>query len=240
MSSTTATRKGLSRILFVPDDLLTGEVRESFLDRASFLVRTANDADAALAMAEIWRPSLVVFRSDLDGVRASDFCQRLRNARLPKTPKLMMVTEQFGSGHEDAAGAACDCHLISPVNNEQLLITIAALLEVQRRRSPRAALETLVQAQGFLTVEGKSEPTLGNCVNVSEDGMLLECNRQLPLNTEGSVQFFLPGSSERLLLRGTVRLAIDEIRLHYAIEWQNIAPSQRSSIKRYVEECGGE
>ena len=40
-----------SRVLFVPENLVTGELRESFLDRASFLVRTAQDADIALSMA---------------------------------------------------------------------------------------------------------------------------------------------------------------------------------------------
>lgn len=222
-------------MLFVPDDLLTGELKESFLDRESFLVRTASDADTALAMADVWRPSLVVLRSDLAGIRVSDFCNRLRVARNATAPKLVMLTEQLGNAIDDAVDAAADCHLICPVDTEQLLHTIAALLEVAQRRSPRAALDTLVQTQGFPNAEGERDATLGNCLNVSEDGMLLECTRQLQIDTEGSLQFFLPGAAQRLQLRGVVRLAVDEIRQHYAIEWRDIAAAERSLIKRYVQ-----
>jgi CheY-like chemotaxis protein len=229
-----STPRGLSRVLFVPDDLLTGELRESFLDRESFLVRTASDADTALAMAEVWRPSLVVFRSDLEGVRISDFCARLRNAR-SAPPKLVMLTEQVGDALNDAVDASSDCHLISPVDNAQLLATIATLLEVAQRQRPRATLETLVHADGFASVQDGDGPTMGNSLDVSEDGMLIECNRQLPIDAEGSLHFFIPGASQRLLLRGVVRMAVDEIRQHYVIEWRDMAAGERALIRRYVE-----
>ncbi|HEX7478082.1 MAG TPA: PilZ domain-containing protein [Polyangiales bacterium] len=232
------TARGLARVLFVPHDLLSGELRESFLDRESFLVRTAVDADTALAMAEVWRPSLVVFRSELDGIRVSDFCLRMRAARSAAAPKLVMLTEQVTGSMDDVVEAGSDCHLISPVDNTQLLDTIAALLEVAQRRSPRAALDTLVHARGFAETDSSSGATLANCLNVSEDGMLLECNHQLQLNSEGCLQFFLPGAAQRLQLRAVVRLAVDEIRQHYAIEWRDIAATDRKLIRRYVEGAG--
>jgi DNA-binding response OmpR family regulator len=226
---------GPARVLFVPDDLLTGELRDSFLDRTGIQARTADGPATALAMAELWRPSVVVFRSDLSGVRVSEFCERMRAAELDRPAKLVMLTEHFGD-IDDALDASCDSHLISPVETHQLLDTIATLLDVAQRRTPRALLETLVQTKGFSDLEGANDPTLGNSINVSEDGMLLESNRQLKLHTEGQLQFFLPSAGARLSLKGVVQLAVDEVRLHYAIQFKDVAPADRNLLRRFVEQ----
>lgn len=229
---------GLSRVLFVPDTLVTGELRESFLDRASFLVRTAPDAEAALSMAPVWQPSLVVFRAELDGkLRIADFCARLRAVSPNHPPKLVMLTETCGDTTDDVLEAGCDCHLISPVDTAQLLTTIGALLDVSQRRSPRVVLDTLVQTIGFDEPDAPSDPTLATTINVSEEGMLIESNRQLPLRSHGSLQFFLPGGSARLDLKGEVQLAVDEVRLHYAIVFTDIKPEERALLRDYVTEC---
>jgi hypothetical protein len=72
-------------------------------------------------------------------------------------------------------------------------------------------------------------------VNLSEDGMLLEANRQLGIGARGRLLFFLPGQAERLAIEARVRAAVDELRLLYVVEFIDLAPQHRTLIRRYVE-----
>lgn len=227
--------RGQTRILIVPDDLLTWELRESFLDRRTFVVRTARDADEALSISEAWQPTLVFFRSDLEGMPVTSFCARLRSAVGDAATKLLMFTDQIGASLDDAVEAASDAHLISPIEPEQLLDTVAQLTTAPRRRSRRVPIDVLVETDGFLD----SPAALANSLNVSEDGMLIEASEHLPIDAQGVLRFFLPGSPKRLVIKAAVKVAVDEIRLHYALEFVDLSPGSRALIRQYISQTGG-
>lgn len=224
-----------TRILIVPDDLLTWEVRESYLDRNTFVVRTAHHADEALAISKVWNPALVFFRSELEGMPVTRFCAELRAAAGDNPIKLLMFTDQVGAPLDDAVEAAPDAHLISPIEPDQLLDTIASLMTVPRRRSPRASIDVLVETDAF----PGADSGLANSINVSEDGMLIEANGHLPINEPGVLRFFLPGSPKRMTIKAVVRVSVDEIRLHYALEFIDLAPGHRALIRQYISQAGG-
>jgi DNA-binding response OmpR family regulator len=227
-------------LLLVPDDVLTGEMRESFLDRGSFTVRMASTAREALDMAGLWRPSLVLFKSDLGDISMPEFCRELR-ARCENTEtKLLMLTDQIGADLQHTDRADYDAHLISPVEPRQLLHTIATLLDVRQRRAPRASLEVLVRTEGFLESVSAEDDSLATSVNVSENGMLLEAKLLLKVGSRGRLYFYLPGSTERVSVSGVVRTVMDEVRLHYAVEFLDLAEHQREMVRQYVrEQLGG-
>jgi DNA-binding response OmpR family regulator len=219
------------RILIVPDGLLGAELGESFLDRQSLSVRTAKDTTQGLSMAELWRPHLIVFRSN-----PREDAERfgvLKSIAGEPAPKLIMVTDRL-QGTEAPADAACDAHLVSPLDVDQLLSTIAELIDLPRRRCERVPIDVLVHTEGFASGT-EPDATLSSALAVSEEGMLLEASRQLSLGERGQVQFFLPGSAERLTLEGCVRVAVDEIRLIYVLEFVDLAPQHRAQIRRYVD-----
>lgn len=222
-------------MLIVPNDLLAHELGGTFLDRQALRVRAAQDAAEALSINAAWLPDLIVARSRLGGESASRFCQAVREARTQKPPRLLLVTDSVGERTGELADAPCDAHLISPLELEHLLSTIAELLELQQRRCPRAALEALVHTEGFASDGAALDVGLGTAVNVGEEGMLLESSRQLEVATMGKVVFFLPGSKERVSLQGVVRAAMDEVRLLFAIEFVDLQPHHRSLIRRFVE-----
>jgi CheY-like chemotaxis protein len=220
------------RIVIVPDGLLGPELGESFLDRQSIAVRTARDAGQALAMAEHWRPHLIVFRSQpREDVRR--FCA-LKALDTGHIPKLVMVTDRLEEAR-DQADAGCDAHLISPLAVEQLLATIAELVDIRRRRCQRVPIDVLVHTEGFAESGAAVDATLSSALGVSEESMLLEASRQLNLRARGQLQFFLPGFSERLTLEGAVRVAVDELRLIYVIDFVDLAPQNRTLLRRYIE-----
>jgi DNA-binding response OmpR family regulator len=221
-----------TRILIVPDGLLGTDLRETYLDRQSLTVKTAEDAKQGLTMAELWRPHLIVFRGE-PGEDKNRFAA-LRPELDGPGPKLIMVTDRLQE-HGGAADAACDAHLVGPLVPEQLLATIAEVLDIPRRRSERVPIDVLVHTEGFEGDVAEPSSTLSSGLFVSEEGMLVEASRQLSLHARGQLQFFLPNFAERLTLEGVARVAVDEIRLIYVIEFVDLAPQHRALIRRYVE-----
>ena len=227
-------------LLFVPNDVLTGDLRESFLDRGSFTVRMASTAGEALEMADLWRPSLVLFKSDLGEISVPEFCQRVRMKCRNEEMRLLMLTDTVGEVSQHAEYAGYDAHLISPVQPRQLLHTIAALLDVRERRAPRVGLEVLVRAEGFAESPSGDDDSLATSINISENGMLLEAKVIFRIGARGQLYFFLPGSTERMVVTGVVRTVMDEVRLRYAVEFLDLADHHRQMVRRYVkEQLGG-
>lgn len=225
----------LKRVLVVPDQIIADEIGATFFDRRSFGVRSAHDANEALGIASAWRPDLIVLRSDIPGGSARDFCLLVR-AKLPRT-KLLLVDEIIGHADSDGLDGLCDARLLPPVTAEQLLDTAAELLAVRTRRAPRFPVDTLVHLTGFglATPQGAGEEgALANAMDINELGMLLEAGAQLDLGAEGQLAFFLPDIGERIVMKGVVRVALDEILLHYAIEFSGGDPACLHAIERYI------
>lgn len=204
----------------------------TFFDRHSFVVHSAQHASDAVGAARAFRPDLVILRSDLSGASAPELCRALRAAQ--PGIRLLLIHEYIGESENDYSGLV-DARLVQPVEGDQLLATVAALLEIRVRRSPRAHIETLVQLTGF-GVPADSELSLANSIDVSEYGMLFETATQLELGAAGQISFFLPGSSSRLTVPGIARVALDEVLLHYAIEFEGIGEVERVQIRAYVAE----
>jgi DNA-binding response OmpR family regulator len=224
-----------TRILFVPEDLFDPGLAASFLQRQSLEVRSSASAAQALVDAEHFRPHLVVFRSDPEDDADFRFCHALSKPTHEPVPKLLVLTDRVTEQLLHLADPPWDGHLISPVAADQLLATIAELLAIPRRGSERVPLGVLVHAEGFSEEGADLDAALGNALTISERSMLLEASRQLDLGTRGRVQFFLPGTSERLSLDAEVRVAVDEAQLHYVLEFVDLAPQFRALLRRHVE-----
>ena len=229
------TRSDGVRILFVPSDLLGPELCDTFLKRDSVALRSADRWDEAFASIGTFRPDLVVLRSELEGEGAVPFCRRVRREMRHRAPKLLMVTERLRDDLGDMVDAASDAHLVGPLATDQLLSTMAELLGLHRRRSPRVPIDVLVHTEGFSDEGSPVDSTLSTATMLSEESVQIEASRMLALGATGRLQFFLPGGDERLLLEARVRVAVDEVLLLYVLEFVDLAPQHRALIRRYVE-----
>jgi DNA-binding response OmpR family regulator len=225
----------MRRVLLVPDRVMEGELGASYLDRESLSVRTAHDAAEALSMAPTLRPDLVVLRSDFV-FEPHKFCLTMREL-LPKV-QLVLVTDFVGTGDADLFQGLCDARLIQPVEARQLLATVACLLDIRTRRSPRARLETLVHMSGF-GERSTDAASVANAIDVSKHGMLVEASEQLELGDHGVLKFFLPDDNSPVVAHGTVSVAMDEVLLHYAINFDHMDEVSRQSLSRFVGGYGG-
>ena len=78
--------------------------------------------------------------------------------------------------------------------------------------------------------------TLANAIDISELGILVEAGAQLELGTEGSLSFFLPGAEQRIVVQGVVRVALDEVLLHYALEFNGGDDQCLGAIQNFIRQ----
>lgn len=218
------------RILVTPEGLLPDESGVSLLQRSSCDTRFAADGEEALAVCALWRPHLIMFGSMMQGVSVADFCARVRADRRLQGAQLLMVTELIGDERSQAAPPTIDAHVVNPVEDDQLDALIAELLQIPNRQAKRVDVELIARIEGC----GADTSMTANIMNLSEAGMRIEAPDHLEIGASGLVRLVLPSTSELLSLSCTVRVAIDEILLHYGVELSDLTDAQRASLRDFV------
>jgi CheY-like chemotaxis protein len=215
------------RLLLVPATLLGEAIDPSFLDRAAVRVRTATSGVEALALTRCWRPDLIVFSSVLPDATVAELVEHLRSDGEFRG-RLLVVEEAVGTTGPEVA---VDGRLVAPVEHAALLGAIAALLDLDQRSSPRVAVHVLAR------LEGATETRLAahaNVLSLSASGALIEAPAPLEHDTTIALELVLPGTAIQLHLAARVRVLIDEILLHYGVEFVDVEPAARDALARFV------
>ena len=66
----------------------------------------------------------------------------------------------------------------------------------------------------------------------------METAAPLDIGARGRALFVLPDGDARLNMAVIVRVAMDEVRLHYALEFEAVAAADRRRIESFVAETG--
>jgi two-component system, OmpR family, response regulator ResD len=119
-------------VLVVDDDPTVSEVVRSYLERAGFSVRHADEGETALKLAAQWNPDLVVLDVMLPGLDGIEVCRRLR-AR-GDVPIVMLTA--LGAEVDRVLGleVGADDYLTKPFSPRELVLRVQSVL----RRSTRS------------------------------------------------------------------------------------------------------
>lgn len=130
------------RILIVEDEAAQAEMITYNLEKEGFQVMLATDGQAALEMARMESPDLVLLDWMLPEVTGIDVCRQLRSDRDLHEVPIIMVTAR---GDEDdrvrGIDTGADDYLVKPYSPRELISRIKALL---RRASPGGADDKLI------------------------------------------------------------------------------------------------
>lgn len=128
------------RVLVVDDDALTLEILRTILDLEDFVVRTAEDGEAAIAAVADELPDVLVLDVMMPGLNGFEVCSHLRSQ--PETSELPIVLLTARDSAEDRRrGLACgaDAYLTKPFSPLQLMETIRG---IDRTVAPDRSEET--------------------------------------------------------------------------------------------------
>ena len=128
-----------AQILVVDDEPVLRKVVVASLTAAGHQVEAASSGEEAVALADLWRPALVVLDVEMPGMDGLDACHRIRASRDHK-PAILFIT-----GRSDprtlrlAAVAGAEDLLPKPFGAAELLLRVDSLLAARRRATEMVA-----------------------------------------------------------------------------------------------------
>ncbi len=120
------------RVLVVEDDEAQRKVVSAWLRGAGYQVTGTGDGNDAFTRARIDRPALIILDVDLPGTDGHAVCRKLKTSPdLASTPVVFMTTRATLNDRLTGVALGADDYLIKPVDQAELLLRIAILLNAR-------------------------------------------------------------------------------------------------------------
>ena len=117
-------------ILIVDDNPANLKLIRMLLDGVGYEVRTASDAEEALALLEEFRPRLILMDLQLPGMDGLTLTRRLKADPRTRDIFVLALTAFAMKGDEERALAAgCDGYVAKPIDTRRLPAQISDILE---------------------------------------------------------------------------------------------------------------
>lgn len=147
-------------ILVVEDDPSTQKLMRAVLTRAGYEVLQAMDANEALEIVDHNHIDLAILDVMMPGMDGYELCKEFREA-WPSLPMLMVTAMQEIHDKHRGFMAGTDDYMTKPVDNQEMLLRIQALL-----RRAKAANERRL-------IVGTTELDFDNCIVIHDGQRLL-------------------------------------------------------------------
>jgi uncharacterized protein (TIGR02266 family) len=227
------------KILLVDDVKLFIALEKTFLQRKEvFEVLSAGSGEEALEIVEAERPDLVYMDLHMPGMNGDECCRLIKESEGGKDIPVVMVTS---AGSEEirsrCLAAGCDEIITKPVNRSLFLSFAKKYLEVHERKEPRYASHIKIkfgqQGDDLLT---------DYTVNINSGGLFVTSPKLLPVDTQLSVEFSLPGVDKTVSCQARVAWLNDtgdplkrDLPVGMGLEFVDIALDDMIAIQEYIE-----
>jgi|GEM_PF-441669 len=137
-------------ILIVDDNPASLDVKSRWLNREGYRVIEATNGTDALALATVERPALILLDVLLPDMNGFEVCERLKAKPETSHIKVLQISAVRRSSPDRVKRleVGADAYLIEPVEEEELLGTVRALLKLaQQEQSNRRLIEKLSQTE---------------------------------------------------------------------------------------------
>ncbi len=116
-------------ILIVDDSPVNLKLVRVLLEAENYDVRTAGDADEALALLETFRPRLILMDLQLPGIDGLALTRKLKADPKTRDIAIVAVTAYAMKGDsEKARDAGCDGYITKPIDTRALPVAIEKFL----------------------------------------------------------------------------------------------------------------
>jgi DNA-binding response OmpR family regulator len=133
----------MPRILIADDSQLNAELLDAHLDGTGFETKLVYNGEDALVAARAWKPDLILLDVMMPKLSGFEVCRRLRADAATKGVSVLMVTAlDQATDVETAVESGTDDFLTKPINKNELLLRVKAMLA--SRNEPDEAARALV------------------------------------------------------------------------------------------------
>lgn len=120
-------------ILIVDDNVINLKLARVILQDAEYVVKTADDAEAALETLKSCEPAMILMDLQLPGMDGLTLVRLLRkDARFAATWIVALTAYAMKGDEAKAMAAGCDGYVTKPIDPDGLLQVVAALLSKAR------------------------------------------------------------------------------------------------------------
>ena len=120
-------------ILIVDDNEMNLKLVCVVLKMEGYDVRTAADAEQALAVLETWQPRLILMDLQLPGMDGLELTRQLKANPATRHIRILAITAYAMKGDEQKAlEAGCDGYISKPIDTRSLPELVAGYLAPQR------------------------------------------------------------------------------------------------------------
>ncbi|GGD37399.1 two-component response regulator [Malaciobacter pacificus] len=155
------------KILLLEDDELFASTIEDFLDDEGFNVDVANDGEECLTLNYTNNYDLYIFDINVPKINGLDLLKQLRDSS-DETPTIFLTSYKDKDTLHDAFLKGCDDYLKKPVDLDELLLRIKALLKRNKKQFDCISLPN------NLTFEPNSKRVLNNGIDLNLPVKVLE------------------------------------------------------------------
>lgn len=206
---------------------------ENFLGRSEFRVVAARGGEVAFEVIRELKPRLAAVEHG--GGSGVTICRQLKADTATREVLVLVAVQGQGDGAvAEARDAGADDVMVAPFTPEELLARLGEILQVpeSQRRHVRALFGVSFDGK---TVTGTF---LGNTVNVSEGGMLIEADQELGIGDRLECRFFLPGDQRPVDVKGKVVRRAPEVEgqmTAFGVIFQSVSDEDMARIRNYVQ-----
>ncbi len=123
----------MAKVLIVDDEPNIVLSLEFLMRKDGHEVQSAPDGARALALAERFRPDLVLLDVMMPGMDGYEVCRRLRAGAAGGSPRIVMLTAIGGDGAaQQGTLAGADLYVTKPFSTRELLADIGRLIPEHR------------------------------------------------------------------------------------------------------------
>lgn len=139
-----------ARILIADDNQQVVELLEANLDELGAEIQSAADGEATLKLVQEWKPDLLLLDIMMPRMSGFEVCKQLRSNPATKNLAIIMVTAlDQPVDVERAVEAGTDDFLTKPINKNELLRRVRALLQ---SKSSKSELERVLSYVGAVQI----------------------------------------------------------------------------------------
>lgn len=182
------------KILLVDDVAFFRDVMRDYFRRTPATLLFADNGKEAIDIAERELPDLIYMDVSMPGMSGIEACRAIKaKNRLAAIPLLLMFTPDRDAREEDVRSCGCEDYLKKPFGRDDFLNLGHRYLFDIERREKRVPCQMTVD----FTIAGQSYR--GRGVDISVNGLYIECREDLPPQKFIAVSFMLPTVSPQLI-----------------------------------------
>ncbi len=178
------------KILFSDKDNIFLELCRTYLKTSGVSVLTCDNGKDALDIIRNKNPHLVFLSADMPVINGLECCRTVKmDESLNSIPILITLSHGKKDNIESCNQAGCNDVILKPINRHTFFSVIKKYIPMNKRAAPRFAACFRVD---WTCDAGRR--LSGNTVDISTEGLFIETEEIIPVNSIIDIDFILPNS----------------------------------------------